>query len=448
MKRGIVTLLTALALVLTTASLAQQTTIINHYLGNEPQDGEMMQYVLRNTEQHSVIINYYEPAGDGDEGRLAALVADALDFYIDRSVLFDGRTISLRSRPQVIHRDLEQIVRDAIRYYHFHDVHAFEGFSKKVTEKIHALNGQMVDEAWNPELMGSAAQDRRFMFVETKLNELKQMLRDEIGLFAGNNLLVRVDSREEQLKAEQDSLLAAVRGFKTNDPLAPVEIGFSTETLNLLAGDDPFILPTFTGDPDDDFGDSDLADRILKMLEDQNKKFDELKADVESLKREQERIDRERRSEDMRYMQEQIDLLRDLIMTIASDKVSGGSANAPTTAPSKTPVVSGTLPGGFDITFKTGSSQIELGERLRLNEVINLLATQTHLRILLTGYADATGNRETNLRLSKLRAQAVRTYLLKSGLPEHRILINFFGDEKAVGASNDRRVELRFIPRD
>jgi outer membrane protein OmpA-like peptidoglycan-associated protein len=83
-----------------------------------------------------------------------------------------------------------------------------------------------------------------------------------------------------------------------------------------------------------------------------------------------------------------------------------------------------------------------------MNEVVATLAQRTDLRVMLTGYADASGNREANLRLSRLRAQAVRDYLLASGLPAHRILINFFGDEKAQGSHTDRRVELRYIPRD
>lgn len=429
---------------------AQQTTIINHYLGDAPEDGQMMQYVLRSTEQHSVVINYYERAGEGDEARLAQLVTDALDFYVDRSVFFDGRRISLRNKPQVMHRDLEQIVRDAIRYYHFHDAHRFEGFSPEVQLALADLNGLVMDEQWSAEIHGrTASQDQRFLFVEERINGLKQKIRQELGGFATNQLLVRVDSREEQLRAEQDSLLAAVRNFKTNDPLAPIDVDFSAETLNLLAGDDTFILPTYTDTDDDPLNNTDLADRILAMLENQDRKFDELRSEVDELRREQQRNEEQRRNSDIQMLQEQIDLLRELVANIAS----GRSTEAHVPVPqqniiAEVPASGGALPGGFNVTFNTGSTQIDLDQRLKLNEMIATLAVRTDLRIMLTGFADATGNREANLRLSKLRAQAVRTYLLKSGLPEHRILINFFGDEKATGASTDRRVELRFIPRD
>ncbi len=437
--RGIVAVVAACAISLTTSVKAQQTTIINHYLGDEPQDGQMMQYVLRSSEQHAVIINYYEPASTGDEGRLARLIADALDFYIDRSVLFNGQEISLRAKPAVIQRDLNQIVRDAVRYYHFQEVYAFDGFSSALDQQLNALNGLVVSGGWNPELMGTTAQDRQFLFVEEQMNSLKRLLREEVGLFAGSNLMVRVDSREERLKAEQDSLLAAVRNFKTNDPLAPIDEGFSSETLNLLAGDDPFILPTFSTSDPTDFENSDLADRILTLLEQQNQQVEQLQVQVETATRQ--------RADDLQYLQEQVDLLRNLVIALANgesvpDEIA--LAAAPHT-PSRSAVA---MPEGFDVEFRTASSALDVNDRLRLNEVIALLATRPDLRVMITGYADASGNREANLRLSQARAQMVRQYLLQSGMAEHRILINFFGDAKAEGSARDRRVEVRFISRD
>ncbi len=437
--RGIVAVFTACTLCLTTSVKAQQTTIINHYLGNEPQDGQMMQYVLRSSEQHAVIINYYEPASEGDEGRLARLIADALDFYIDRSVLFDGKQLSLRAKPAVIQRDLNQIVRDAVRYYHFQEVYAFDGFSPALDQQLNALNGLVVSGGWNPELMGASAQDRRFLFVEEQMNSLKRLLREEIGLFAGSNLMVRVDSREERLKAEQDSLLAAVRNFKTNDPLAPIDEGFSSETLNLLAGDDPFILPTFSTSNPTDFEHSDLADRILTLLEQQNQQVEDLHVKVEAATRQ--------RADDLQYLQEQVDLLRNLVIALANgESVPNNFADAP--APRATTGLVSNLPEGFDVVFRTASSALAVNDRLQLNEVIALLAVRSDMRVMITGYADATGSREANLRLSQARAQMVRQYLLQSGLAEHRILINFFGDAKAEGGAHDRRVEVRFISRD
>jgi outer membrane protein OmpA-like peptidoglycan-associated protein len=423
---------------------SQQTTVINHYLGNEPKNGDMMQYVLRSSEAHSVVINYYQPATEGDEGRLARLIADAVDFYIDRSVLFDGRTVGLRSSPKAMQRDLNQIVSDAVRYYHFHDSQGFDGFSKRIAEALENLNGLQFDDRVRIEFQGTGRHDAQFAFIENALNEVKRQIHQEIGLYAGGELLVQVDSREERLKAEQDSLLAAVRNFKTNDPLTPLDVSFSTETLNLLAGDDPFILPTFSTSTPDDFENSDLAERILTLLEQQRQQFDELKSDVDALKQAQEANAMRQRSEEFQLLQDQIDLLRELVATLADQRTASNTAYQPN--PKVHSV--GALPGGFDLYFSVGGTGLDLNTRLRLHDVIDVLVARPDLLIMLTGYADASGNREHNLRLSKQRATAVRDYLLKSGLPSHRVIINFFGDERALGADRDRRVELRFIPRD
>lgn len=416
---------------------AQQTTIINHYLGEEPGEGEMMQYVLRNTGTHQVVINYYEPASEGDEGRLASLVMDALDFYIDRSVLFDGETLQLRSRPTQMKKDLDAIVADAIRYYHFQELQPFSGFSILVEEALNDLRGLEVSEEWNPEFMGSAGQDQRFLFIEAAINEVKLVLRNELKLFAGNNLMVMVHSDEAERSARADSLLAAVRSFNTNDPLAPLEVGFSSETLNLLATDDNFILPPFR---EDDQGiEGDLADRILAMLEQQGSKVDALTAEVDRLRQDQQRMEQELRQAQLESMKEQIGLLRELISLMASERGKASPLNSGTDV--------GMLPTDeVSVVFPLGGTRLDLNAQLRLNEVIEWMALSDH-RLMLSGHADASGNREANLRLSKARAMEVKSYLTRAGIPEHRIIVNFFGDQKAEGKASDRRVTLAFIPR-
>lgn len=416
---------------------AQQTTIINHYLGEQPGEGEMMQYVLRNTGTHQVVINYYEPASEGDEGRLASLVMDALDFYIDRSVIFDGASLQLRSRPNQMKKDLDAIVTDAIRYYHFQELQAFDGFSPQVEEALTDLRGLEISEQWNPEFMGSAAQDQRFLFIESAINEVKQLLRNELKLFAGNNLMVMVHSDEAERSARADSLLEAVRSFNTNDPLAPMEVGFSSETLNLLATDDNFILPPFREDEGGLNGD--LADRILAMLEQQGSKVDALTAEVDRLRQDQQRMEQELRQAQLESMKEQIGLLRELISLMASER-GGTSGIVPAASTSGPPA------DEVSVVFPLGSTRLDLNAQLRLNEVIEWMAKSNH-RLMLTGHADATGNREANLRLSKARALEVKGYLTRAGIPEHRIIVNFFGDQQAQGKASDRRVSLAFIPR-
>ena len=69
-------------------------------------------------------------------------------------------------------------------------------------------------------------------------------------------------------------------------------------------------------------------------------------------------------------------------------------------------------------------------------------------RVLVEGHSDQTGGEKWNLRLSWLRAKAVRDVLVRAGLEQDRIVIRAFGayapkvDEPLLGQPQ-RRVEIR-----
>ena len=69
--------------------------------------------------------------------------------------------------------------------------------------------------------------------------------------------------------------------------------------------------------------------------------------------------------------------------------------------------------------------------------------------MVCTGHADVTGDRSANLALSKKRAQAVRAHLLESGVESPRVVLNYFGEERATNqGALDRRVEVAFFVND
>ena len=107
------------------------------------------------------------------------------------------------------------------------------------------------------------------------------------------------------------------------------------------------------------------------------------------------------------------------------------------------------LPSSFDIQFYEGSFRLTLTSQLQLNEVMEFMAMYPQLRVVCTGHADVTGDRSANLALSKRRAQAVRTHLLESGVLDTRVVLNYFGEERATNrGALDRRVEVSFFVND
>ena len=90
-----------------------------------------------------------------------------------------------------------------------------------------------------------------------------------------------------------------------------------------------------------------------------------------------------------------------------------------------------------------------------LNETVRILNDNPTLSVLIEGYADAVGSESSNLRLSRARAEAVRDYLVASGIAADRLRVvgrgeidplapnaRDDGSDNPEGRAVNRRVEL------
>lgn len=102
-----------------------------------------------------------------------------------------------------------------------------------------------------------------------------------------------------------------------------------------------------------------------------------------------------------------------------------------------------------DMLFPVGSAELSKGAAVRLQEVARILRNTPKAQVVVAGYTDSTGTASYNQELSRRRAEAVRTYLVRQGVGSQRIELVGFGEASPV-ASNDtstgrmsnRRVEL------
>ncbi len=98
------------------------------------------------------------------------------------------------------------------------------------------------------------------------------------------------------------------------------------------------------------------------------------------------------------------------------------------------------------VQFGRNSIQLDPNSRVLLNEVFEQLARAPEQCVLITGYTDRTGDPSVNLRLSELRAKAVRHYLMQRGIESDRLMVNFYGESRSMGRDPDeRRVEVEWI---
>jgi len=87
-----------------------------------------------------------------------------------------------------------------------------------------------------------------------------------------------------------------------------------------------------------------------------------------------------------------------------------------------------------------------------LNEVVKTLKENPNVRVRIEGFTDNIGPKAYNDRLALRRAQAVRDYLVKAGIPADRIEVAGFGKERyiadnttPIGRLTNRRAEFIVI---
>jgi OOP family OmpA-OmpF porin len=105
-----------------------------------------------------------------------------------------------------------------------------------------------------------------------------------------------------------------------------------------------------------------------------------------------------------------------------------------------------------DVRFDTNSANLKPSSFASLNELAELLLLKKTLKIELAGHTDGDGDNEYNLELSQRRADVVRNYLIKKGVPKERVTAVGYGEEQPVASNNsdegkakNRRTEVRIL---
>jgi outer membrane protein OmpA-like peptidoglycan-associated protein len=101
------------------------------------------------------------------------------------------------------------------------------------------------------------------------------------------------------------------------------------------------------------------------------------------------------------------------------------------------------------LIFGTGGAELTAGSRAALRKAAALLADHPDARIRIDGHTDARGSKATNLRLSRERAEAVRSALEEFGVAADRMAAAGQGEARPVVPNDtaehraaNRRVEL------
>ncbi|MFV8356583.1 OmpA family protein [Flavobacterium sp. XS1P32] len=109
--------------------------------------------------------------------------------------------------------------------------------------------------------------------------------------------------------------------------------------------------------------------------------------------------------------------------------------------------------GEWQINFSSGSAEVLSNSSRDLERIYNLLIQAENSKLTIVGHTDNVGNPDSNVSLSKNRAQAVVDYLTQKGIPSNRFqLIDGKGQNEPVsdnnsasGKAKNRRVVVTFL---
>ena len=93
------------------------------------------------------------------------------------------------------------------------------------------------------------------------------------------------------------------------------------------------------------------------------------------------------------------------------------------------------------IYFTFNSINIQQNEETKLNDILKTLKENPNMKVTVTGWCDTKGNVAVNKRISRQRAEAVKTWLVKNGIEASRITAIGNGCDGTQDADKARRVE-------
>ena len=95
------------------------------------------------------------------------------------------------------------------------------------------------------------------------------------------------------------------------------------------------------------------------------------------------------------------------------------------------------------VYFAFNSIAIKQSELSKLNDILRTLKENPDMKVTVTGWCDTKGSVAVNKRISRQRAEAVKTWLAKNGIEANRITAIGNGSDDTQDADKARRVETK-----
>lgn len=104
------------------------------------------------------------------------------------------------------------------------------------------------------------------------------------------------------------------------------------------------------------------------------------------------------------------------------------------------------------ITFATGKADIKPESEAKLKEALKTLKTYSSIVVEISGHTDNVGSANSNEKLSQLRAESVKNWLVSKGVDSRRLEAKGYGEATPIadnstkeGRAKNRRIEFKRI---
>lgn len=363
----------------------------------------------------AVVFGWFSVAGA--QRNPGAVALSNIELLLEGAVQVEAGEVRLSDSPRALTKKMERVLLDVWALSGLDRPESFRGLSDEVETLLEDIESLSLRDTrrLGGRLKNLSEVDRLYWLIQSRLEEVKLQVAVEMGVYMNDRLHENLlDEAGEVSEADLAQIISDWTQLDPNAPLPslPLEGSLSVdspEDRSALPGRSSGLEASPSGDP--------LLDRIVSLLEAHDERLRRLEARSGTAPIES---------------------------TSSFPDFQGSAGLRP---PSAVPELSSIgLPDAFDIRFGPTSSALGLNAQMQLSEVIELLGRYPQLRVVCTGHTDAEGDRAANIALSRKRAEAVRAYLLQSGVRDERVLLNFFGEERAMNAgAADRRVEVAFF---
>ena len=107
-----------------------------------------------------------------------------------------------------------------------------------------------------------------------------------------------------------------------------------------------------------------------------------------------------------------------------------------------------------NVYFDSNKADIKPESINALNLLVDAMKDDVRMKIEIAGHTDDKGDKNWNLKLSQMRADAVKNYLTSRGINPNRIISKGYGQYKPIadnstpeGRNKNRRTEVKTIER-